>query len=293
MDNKHIFFVFLVVVIYMVHRQIKYSDNVKEDAVVNSLETVKKNDSSEKESDVVIIKNPIKNGKDFVFPSITTISEQLTSFVNKVMYPEVKDVPNTPLEIIRTNPKLSQMVKDAEKHSEKVLPVEDTIVFPNPQNTTEYHYVDGKYNEPWSDIQVSGNPKHHTSEVTSVLTDTGGFFDKENQFNDNTSPNSLKILPDRCFLNENNEVRCNYNNRHYNVPTKLADPTDKVFTNIGKEIVNGEVSTLENNSYSVSEYEKDSEMNGALFFNDVKGFTQTGSSFLELDKLPVGKKYTL
>ena len=37
MDNKHIFFVFLVVVIYMVHRQIKYSDSVKEDAVVNSL----------------------------------------------------------------------------------------------------------------------------------------------------------------------------------------------------------------------------------------------------------------
>ena len=68
MDNKHIFFVFLVVVIYMVHRQIKYSDSVKEDTVVNSLETVKKNDSQRKKVMQLLSKIHLKMERTLCFP---------------------------------------------------------------------------------------------------------------------------------------------------------------------------------------------------------------------------------
>ena len=36
----------------------------------------------------------------------------------------------------------------------------------------------------WSDENVSNYPKYYTSDIQDELTDTGSFFDNENQFTD-------------------------------------------------------------------------------------------------------------
>ena len=105
----------------------------------------------------------------------------------------------------------------------------------------------------------------------------GSFFDKNNQFFDSTSNRAKNNLPDRCFLNENNDVECEFNNRLYNIPPKIINNIDKniIYNDVGvnmsqnklyKNKSTNQVETINGNNYNVWNYENEEE-----FFNNVKG----------------------
>ena len=81
-----------------------------------------------------------------------------------------------------------------------------------------YKSVLTSYRKAWSD-EKNKYPLHHTNIIEDEKVDIGSFF-KNNKYNDITSPQSKKILPDRCFM-EDDELHCNFNDRLQNIPQAL------------------------------------------------------------------------
>ena len=101
-------------------------------------------------------------------------------------------------------------------------------------------------------------------------TNPGDFLDKNNKFHDKTSPYSTNNLPDRCFLNKENEVVCNFNDRLQNIPPSLIEDKSKnyILNNIGvigsqnslyKDIESSEVETIGGNNYLSLKYKDEKE----------------------------------
>ena len=150
-----------------------------------------------------------KNNKvDVDIPLTTTISQQLSE--NKLS--------KNKNEIITPDPEYL-------KHD---------IISPNPENTTELRFVDEDNKGAWSSINVSQHPKYYTSNFTNELTNVGAFF-KNNQFNDNTSAYSKNNLPDRCLVNDNHEIICNFNNKLQNIPPQLIEDDNQFINQLGNE----------------------------------------------------------
>ena len=72
------------------------------------------------------------------------------------------------------------------------------------QSELQYRFVEENPKLAWSDANVSQHPEHHTSNITDEMTNSGGFFDNDddNFYHDRTSHKSKQILPDRCFMNK-------------------------------------------------------------------------------------------
>ena len=95
-------------------------------------------------------------------------------------------VKDEPLLIVRN--KMNQVLKPE-------IVKEDTLS-PNPIGTTEYKFIDENPKFAWSDINVSQHPEYYKSNFTDELTNTGGFFDNDddNSYHDRTSSRSNTFL---------------------------------------------------------------------------------------------------
>ena len=69
-------------------------------------------------------------------------------------------------------------------------------ICPNPEDTTEFRFVDENMKTAWSTVNVSQHPKYYTSDIEDEKIDIGGFFNKDKFFHDNTYPDSTTTLPE-------------------------------------------------------------------------------------------------
>ena len=246
--------------------------------------------------EIVLPEKKLKTGNDFQFPKTTSIAQELTNMVNKVVNLDILPVKETPTQIIRDNT-LSKKEKEAEDSVVKVSPKHTDIVTSNPIETSEYYYVGEDTSKAWSEKNVSHHPQYHTSKIADELTPSSDFFDGNNQFHDKTSPYSETYLPDRCFKTEDNEILCKFNNRLYNIPPRLVDPKkpNKLLESIGqgqgdifKPIDSSNVSLVNGSSHQVWEYKGESTRNGGDFFDGVSPSSSNPSDYLSLNELPQG-----
>ena len=78
----------------------------------------------------------------------------------------------------------------------------------------------------WTDDNVSEHPKFYSATMKNdKLTDIGSFFDKNNQYNDTTSPNTYPLPSDKCYVDKQGHKFCLDNTRLQMVPPALiTDP---------------------------------------------------------------------
>ena len=153
----------------------------------------------------------------------------------------------------------------------------EDILSANPIGSTEFTFVGDDSDTAFTESNVSQHPKYHRAKFNDYLTDPGKFF-KDNDFHDKTSPHSENNLPDRCFLNNDGEVVCSFNDRLQNIPPKLImdDKYNGVLDTIGK---------LNNKSSQL----KDDD----ILFENVKGsFEKNNENNLNIENLPKNVKYT-
>jgi len=283
MDTKIILFI-VGALVFLICRELHRHEVITEDTPTPLLEKG------------VIKSTDRKDGYDFIFPEITTITQPLTNFINKVLNPDLQEVNGTPIRVIRNNT-LQRKEQEADQVSEKVTPKPTDIVSPNPIDTSEYYFVGEDTSSAWSEKNISHHPTYHTSDIGDELTQTGGFFDANNEFHDQTSPSAETHLPDRCFMTENKEVLCKFNNRLHNIPPRLIENSqeNKLLQSIGqgegdifKPISGENVSSVNDGSYQVWEYENEKTNNGGKFYENVSPSSGSSSDYLVLDNLPKG-----
>ena len=100
----------------------------------------------------------------------------------------------------------------------------------NVAGSTEYSKFEldnEKASQAWSDENVSNYPKYYTNDLKNDFTDTGSFFDKNNQFVDKSSPKSSALVSDSCFTDKEGVKFCNDNTRLQNIPPKLIEDPKK------------------------------------------------------------------
>lgn len=175
--------------------------------------------------------------------------------------------------------------------NEKPLNQKKDFISPNPEGSTEYRFVEETPKTAWSTIDVSQHPQYYTSNFKDEKTDTSGFFNEDQFFHDNTSPHVQTNLPDRCSVNNNNEVTCNYNNKLQIVPPRLINDPDNnlVLNSIGqgggdifKTIDAHRVSTINGNTYQVWEYENEKSINGGQYLNNITGSNPVNEDYMEI-----------
>tara|TARA_Y100000389_G_scaffold204184_1_gene255438 strand:- start:251 stop:1138 length:888 start_codon:yes stop_codon:yes gene_type:complete len=291
MNNKVLLFSAVGILLFFICKELQKQNSVLIPGVKLDKETVNNPILVNKTKE-----NDRKKGNDFVFPAITTITQPLVKFINEILDPDLKEINGKPIKVIRNNI-LETKEKEANRSVEKITPGPGDIITPNPIDTSEYYYVGEDTSNAWSETNISQHPSYHTSNISNELTQSGGFFDANNQFHDQTSPSAKTHLPDRCFMSENNQVLCKFNNRLHNIPPKLIDnkKENKLLKSIGqgkgdifKPISSNGVVNVNNNSYQVFNYDNEKTNNGGEFFNSVVASNESPSDYLVMDTLPKG-----
>lgn len=161
--------------------------------------------------------------------------------------------------------------------------LETDFMAANPIGSTEYKFSefnDGETSYAWTDENISQHPTFYRSNFLDEKTNPGDFLDKNNKFHDKTSPYSTNNLPDRCFLNKDNEIVCNFNDRLQNIPPSLIEDKSKnyILNNIGvvgtqnelfKDIDVSKIENVGGNNYLSLYYKDEKEMNGGEVFKGV------------------------
>ncbi len=167
-------------------------------------------------------------------------------------------------------------------------------IVPNPEGTTEFRFVDEDPKTAWSTVNVSQHPQHHTSNFEGEKIDTSGFFNQDQFFYDNTSPHSQTNLPDRCTVDANNNVLCNYNDRLQIIPPKLITDAENnlVLNSIGqgkgdifKTIDSTNVNEISGNNYQVWNYDNEKMINGGNYFGNVFASADSNETFMALSDM--------
>jgi len=222
---------------------------------------------------------------EFPIPALSDISQQLTKMKNTIL--KTVGLEQKPLYIIRNRDgNVVNLPPPPEREIETVSS--------NPIGSTEYSFVGENTGKAWSEVNVSQHPKNYTSNVKDELTNVGEFFNDKLQFNDITSPYAMNNLPDRCFVNQDDEVLCNFNNRLYNIPPKLSENsvvTKSIGQDITKSITSENVHPIQDNSYQVWNYENDKVMNGSELYDNVRGASSTNEDFLQITNIPKNSVY--
>jgi len=79
----------------------------------------------------------------------------------------------------------------------------------------------------WTDKNVSEHPKFYNADIKDELTNIGAFFDKNNQYHDKNSSNTLSLHSDKCYEDKSGTQFCMDNTRIQNIPPRLiTDPTN-------------------------------------------------------------------
>ena len=119
---------------------------------------------------------------------------------------------------------------------------------------------DSESDSAWTDKNVSKYPKFYNSEITNELTNVGLFFDKNNQYNDKTSPQTESITTDSCYTDKFGNYFCEDNTRLQLIPPKLiTDPKSCYALNRVGTFKDGNLKNDIN----------DRVMNGGNFFNGI------------------------
>ena len=173
----------------------------------------------------------------------------------------------------------------------KPFDLKKDFISPNPEGSTEFRFVEENPKTAWSTVNVSQHPEYYTSNFEDEKVDTSGFFNQDQFFHDNTSPNSQTNLPERCTVNGNNEVHCNYNNRLQLIPPKLIMDSENnlVLNSIGqgkgdifKTVDSSNVNNVNGGSYQVWNYENEKMINGGTYFKNVVASDSKNEMFMEL-----------
>jgi len=120
----------------------------------------------------------------------------------------------------------------------------------------------------WTDENVSTHPKFYNASMKDdELTNIGSFFDKNNQYNDTTSPNTFPLPSDNCYVDKDGGTFCLDNTRLQVVPPALiTDPQNCYALNpVG---MYKDYDTISDNTQRVS--------NGGVFYGQVEGSRDLG-----------------
>jgi len=179
--------------------------------------------------------------------------------------------------------------------------LKEDIISPNPIDSTEYRFVDENPKIAWSKINVSQHPSYYTSNFENELTNTGEFFNENMIFNDRTSPYSSTILPDRCYLDKDNQILCDYNNKLQNIPPKLiSDSNNKVIKSIGqgkgdifKSVYGSNIKEINGDYYQSWDYDNEKIINGGSFYDGVLPSENNNENNLLLENIDIKSNYAL
>jgi|TARA_Y100000389_G_C17453318_1_gene516309 hypothetical protein len=235
----------------------------------------------------------LNKGDGLDYPQTTTLTQKLSKLVELLPQNLNNKVKDEPLLIVRN--KMNQVLKPE-------IVKEDTLS-PNPIGSTEYKFIDENPKYAWSDINVSQHPKNYKSNFTDELTNAGGFFDNDddNSYHDRTSSRSKTFLPDRCFMNQNNEILCSYNNRLQNIPPTLIEDklNNQVLNSIGqgkgdifKNVEESNIKTINGNSYQSWDYENEKTINGGLF-GDIEASSDVNEDYLTIKNINERPSYSI
>lgn len=309
--NQIMLLAFTILIIFVIYEQLRKNEELKqqyldtpEEIIIEDKITIKTEPDQFKQ---VISADTDTNSEkldDKIYPpKSTTLLEKLSKLKDNIItnFNETKQVDDKPLTIIKSKQVISQNDTDQGVTDNYMDKVKSDIISPNPEGSTEYYFVDEDSSNAWTEINVSQHPTYHTSSIRSELTNTGAFFDNRGLYHDKTSPYSENNLPDRCLVNENNQVLCDYNNKLYIIPPKLIqNPEDNPLLNsINNEGIYNKVKTdtsqvtnLNNNSYRTWEYENEKDFNGGVFFNSIKASESSNESYLSLNSFKDKKTYS-
>ena len=229
---------------------------------------------------------------NFPNPQISRGFEQLSKLkpLNSLFIQNNKKIDESEVNIIRSN----NVDNDKNPIYYKPEFYKKDFISPNPIGSTEYNFAefnDDKTSYAWTNNNVSQHPSFYRSEIENERTNVGEFFDVNNKYNDKTSVYSTNNLPDRCFLDKDDSIVCNFNDKLQNIPPSLIKRDNKVdFLNrIGnngdglyKDISNSEIDVINGNNYLTYEYKDEKEMNGAEVFNGVHGSSNKNETYLDL-----------
>lgn len=225
-----------------------------------------------------------KQKKTVDYPESTTISQVLNKIKENIPLPILTAVSNEPINIIKNT-------GDYKPIKYKPIELNNNIISANPGDSTEYRFVDENPKKAWSDKNVSQFPKFHNSNKMGELTNTGEFFDSNLLYHDNISPNSSKNLPDRCFLDSNNKVVCEFNDRLQNIPPSLIyNSEDNIINMIGDEDIYND--GIYGNNKKELDDKNEKTINGGDYFKDVKGFSNKDGYF-SLEDMPMKTNYSI
>jgi len=229
---------------------------------------------------------------NFPNPQISRGFEQLSKLkpLNSLFIQNNKKIDESEVNIIRSN----NVDNDKNPIYYKPEFYKKDFISPNPIGSTEYNFAefnDDKTSYAWTNNNVSQHPSFYRSEIENERTNVGEFFDVNNKYNDKTSVYSTNNLPDRCFLDKDDLIVCNFNDKLQNIPPSLIKRDNKVdFLNrIGnngdglyKDISNSEIDVINGNNYLTYEYKDEKEMNGAEVFNGVHASSNKNETYLDL-----------
>ena len=181
------------------------------------------------------------------------------------------------------------------------------IISPDPGVIADcYKNPNDKSSKAWTNKNSSQYPIHHSSGLTNELTNAGEFFNGDNNiYGDITSPYSLKNIPDRCEIIDD-EIYCKMNDRLQNIPAKFNDTPNiiktigddrDIFTNSAdkKCSCNGkctgeckqknEVKNVNGEYLTVFVNGKENVNNGGDYFEGVEGYSSLSSQNLDLSEV--------
>ena len=136
---------------------------------------------------------------------------------------------------------------------------------------------DNKSESSWTDKNISEHPKFYNSEVTDNLTNIGSFFDKNNKYNDKTTPSTVALSSDKCFIDKMGNKFCEENTRLQNIPPKLiSDENIPLLNTIGFYKDNNIISDM-----------KDKIINGGIFYDNIKGYKEKNENYSSFNNNPL------
>ena len=272
--------ILLIVVLVVVLVHINKDDKLSvSDKLVDPVKPKNDNIISVSEEDILIENrgDPVKTTGNFPIPQSTTTSKSLST-----NYPEDLSIITNGATI--PNKDTINIVRSANK------PLQESH-FPeyyrkdnlsgNTIDTSEYKFaeVDNlKSSHAWSDENVSQYPNYYTSQLKDEITNTGAFFDVNNNFVDTTKPRSTANVGDICFVSKEGEKVCLDNKNQHNVPPSLI--SDKSNCGFLNSIGLLEFSNLVNES-------KERVNNGGYLYGSVKGSKKHNEVYSEPIQQPV------
>ena len=133
----------------------------------------------------------------------------------------------------------------------------------------------------WTDDNVSEHPKFYNSNLKhDELTNIGGFFDRDNQYNDTTSDNTYALPSDNCYIDKQGSKFCMDSTRLQVVPPALiTDPQDNYALN----------SLGMYKDYNRIPVNNNRTMNGGDFFGEVFPSKRLGHN--ETLSKPIGRQF--